>query len=311
MKDKVGACADTKGRFNNSTGKSDMKSDDSLHGRVEELIARSRKAKDIEQREATLKELIELYDDIKKDDEAAQKVREAFLLVLKEEPDLLDKERFSAFLIDHIKLEDLTNLKWKEPHQVVSFAEALYSYPFEDESASEQVRSHISSLMRHVMQNLESRGDMERIFQLLSIAPSSARMADDEILRLRSRAYLYEMQRVRRNRSILFGYLILQVVLVGVVFPFLFINAENGRIRDEIEKVAKVNMPEEGRRYFTYKDGLYWSIITAGSIGYGDITPKTSVGKVIAAILGIMGVVTVGVVAGLILKWITPRSLEL
>jgi Ion channel len=69
---------------------------------------------------------------------------------------------------------------------------------------------------------------------------------------------------------------------IGFVFPLLFINA----------------------------DGLYWSLITAGSIGYGDITPVTHIGTIIAATLGIMGVITIGVIAGLILNWITPRRLD-
>ncbi len=70
-------------------------------------------------------------------------------------------------------------------------------------------------------------------------------------------------------------------------------------------------MPEEPEiQLFSYADGLYWSIITAGSIGYGDITPITRMGKLIAASLGLMGVITIGVIAGLILSWPTPRSLE-
>jgi hypothetical protein len=33
-------------------------------------------------------------------------------------------------------------------------------------------------------------------------------------------------------------------------------------------------------------------------------------GRIIAATLGIMGVITIGVIAGLILNWITPRRLD-
>jgi voltage-gated potassium channel len=55
---------------------------------------------------------------------------------------------------------------------------------------------------------------------------------------------------------------------------------------------------------------LVWSLITAASIGYGDVTPHTGIGKGIAAALGIMGVITVGVIAGLILNWISPRTID-
>lgn len=107
----------------------------------------------------------------------------------------------------------------------------------------------------------------------------------------------------------MYGYLLLQTLLILVIFPLLFINAENGKLQDQIENATKVELPEEQRRTFSYLDGLYWSLITAASIGYGDITPRTSVGRIIAAILGMSGVITVGVIAGLILNWITPRPL--
>ncbi|HEX5690194.1 MAG TPA: potassium channel family protein, partial [Roseiflexaceae bacterium] len=83
----------------------------------------------------------------------------------------------------------------------------------------------------------------------------------------------------------------------------------NGAIQDEAQKLG-VELPKEGRRFFSYGDGLYWSLITAASIGYGDITPQTTVGRVIAATLGILGVITIGVIAGLILNWISARSID-
>jgi voltage-gated potassium channel len=71
-----------------------------------------------------------------------------------------------------------------------------------------------------------------------------------------------------------------------------------------------VELGDEGYRLFTYAEALYWTIITAASVGYGDITPLTNTGRIIAATLGVMGVVTIGVIAGLILRWITPRSID-
>ena len=96
-----------------------------------------------------------------------------------------------------------------------------------------------------------------------------------------------------------------------VAFPLLFIYSENGAIEETIESVAKVELADTQRRHFSYTDGLYWSLITAGTVGYGDITPTTTVGRVLAAIHGVMGVLTTGVIAGLILRWITPRRLDL
>jgi Ion channel len=46
------------------------------------------------------------------------------------------------------------------------------------------------------------------------------------------------------------------------------------------------------------------------AIGYGDITPVTGLGKLLAGTLGILGVLTTGVIAGLILNWLSERSLD-
>jgi voltage-gated potassium channel Kch len=120
------------------------------------------------------------------------------------------------------------------------------------------------------------------------------------------------MGRVRRNRRFLYSYLILQVLLIFIVFPLLFINAENRVIQQQIEELTEVDLspPEEGVQLLDFTDALYWSIITAASIGYGDITPQTEVGRAIAGALGLMGVITIGVIAGLILDWVSPRRID-
>jgi hypothetical protein len=101
----------------------------------------------------------------------------------------------------------------------------------------------------------------------------------------------------------------LQVILVLFVFPYLFINAENGQLQRQVEQLADVELGDEGYQMIPYSEGVYWSVITAGSIGYGDVTPKTTTGRIIAGMLGTMGVVTVGILAGLVLDWITPRRI--
>jgi hypothetical protein len=118
------------------------------------------------------------------------------------------------------------------------------------------------------------------------------------------------MERVQRNRRVLYAYLIVQAFLVLLVFPLLFINAENGAIQREVEELTEVELGDEGYRLLSYPQGVYWAIITATSIGYGDVTPTTTTGRIIAVVLGTMGVVTVGIFAGLVLDWVTPRRIE-
>ena len=83
-------------------------------------------------------------------------------------------------------------------------------------------------------------------------------------------------------------------------------------VQQQIEELTEVDLspPEEGVQLLDFTDALYWSIITAASIGYGDITPQTEVGRAIAGALGLMGVITIGVIAGLILDWVSPRRID-
>ncbi len=238
------------------------------------------------------------------------KLRVAFLRLVRKEPELLTRKEVAHFLAHTIKPEDFDGLQWESPEHMIEFCEALYGVRFPTDAITKHVREHVSFLVRQALQQYEQLGDRESLYQLMRIAPISMMMNDTELLRLRHLAHSYEIRRVRRNRWWLYAYLIIQVVLVMVVFPYLFINAENGVIQRQVEELANVELGDEGYRLFSYADGLYWSVITAGSIGYGDITPYTTTGKIMAGVLGTMGVITAGVIAGLVLKWITPRHLD-
>ena len=290
---------------------------DSPTNQIDTLLARHHNGVAGKEKTVILDDLIALYKNVADNDQTkAQEIRQTFLYTVEREPGILSQEQFSRFLAEHIKPEDFAHFRWETPHHVISFCERLYSVEFQTEAVADHVGRHIGNLLRHALQQFELRGEYEKMFQLLRLTPVSSTMSDGELLRLRNVAYMYEMRRVHRNRRWLYGYLIAQIFLVALVFPLLFIYAENGLIQRQVEEavegVANLELsdPTEEHQFLTYQDGLYWSFITAGSIGYGDITPKTQVGKGIAAMLGVMGVITAGVIAGLILQWITIRRFD-
>jgi len=41
----------------------------------------------------------------------------------------------------------------------------------------------------------------------------------------------------------------------------------------------------------SFGDGLYWAIVTVSTVGYGDISPESTSGKMLAVILIIVGLV--------------------
>jgi voltage-gated potassium channel len=47
----------------------------------------------------------------------------------------------------------------------------------------------------------------------------------------------------------------------------------------------------------TFSDALWWAIVTATTVGYGDITPHTGLGRLFATVLMLMGIGLIGVVA--------------
>jgi voltage-gated potassium channel len=57
------------------------------------------------------------------------------------------------------------------------------------------------------------------------------------------------------------------------------------------------------------RDGMWWSLATTTTVGYGDISPKTGPGRIIAAILMLAGIGTIGMITGSIATYfLSPRG---
>lgn len=48
----------------------------------------------------------------------------------------------------------------------------------------------------------------------------------------------------------------------------------------------------------TFEDALWWSVVTATTVGYGDISPETGLGRLIAIILMLFGIGLIGMLTG-------------
>lgn len=60
----------------------------------------------------------------------------------------------------------------------------------------------------------------------------------------------------------------------------------------------------------TFGDALWWSITTITTVGYGDLTPVSAAGKVVAVVLMLGGITLVGVVTATLASWIVQRVAE-
>lgn len=46
----------------------------------------------------------------------------------------------------------------------------------------------------------------------------------------------------------------------------------------------------------TYEDAMWWAVVTATTVGYGDISPETGIGRIIAIVLMLFGIGLIGMV---------------
>ncbi len=54
----------------------------------------------------------------------------------------------------------------------------------------------------------------------------------------------------------------------------------------------------KNRMFQTFGDGLWWSIVTLTTTGYGDLVPSTRTGRIIASVLMLVGIVVTSVFSG-------------
>jgi len=99
-----------------------------------------------------------------------------------------------------------------------------------------------------------------------------------------------QMDKVRRSvaeRPILWvgGYSVALLVVCGVLYSLI---------------ETKISIP----------DGLYWAIVTAATVGYGDISPVEIEGRILAGFLIVNGILVAAVLTALFASWILEAKLE-
>lgn len=64
---------------------------------------------------------------------------------------------------------------------------------------------------------------------------------------------------------------------------------------------------EPGAHITDFGEALWWSVTTITTVGYGDLTPVTTTGRVIAVLLMIGGITLVGSITATLASWIVER----
>jgi Na+-translocating ferredoxin:NAD+ oxidoreductase RnfE subunit len=59
------------------------------------------------------------------------------------------------------------------------------------------------------------------------------------------------------------------------------------------------------REGWSVQESIYFSFVTGLTIGYGDLAPKTLLGRVFAILIGVCGVIVTGLIAAVAVRAIT------
>lgn len=62
-----------------------------------------------------------------------------------------------------------------------------------------------------------------------------------------------------------------------------------------------------GTQITNFGDAVWWSVVTASTVGYGDYVPQTATGRMIATILMFAAIGLVGLVSGSLASWFVDR----
>jgi voltage-gated potassium channel len=73
---------------------------------------------------------------------------------------------------------------------------------------------------------------------------------------------------------------------------------------------VSIYLLEKGTTVETFEDAIWWSFVTTTTVGYGDISPTTVHGRIIASILMLVGIGFVGMLTGTIATFFLSKTPE-
>ncbi len=149
----------------------------------------------------------------------------------------------------------------------------------------------------------------KHIFSLIAIIPFNS---------------FFRAFRVVRTLRVLMLYEVLQV------FKFLRVLAFSRKVKHDINNFLRTSgfiyiilvsiaaiFFSAGAIYYaepdikSFDDALWWSVVTATTLGYGDITPQTHLGRIIASLLMFAGITFAGIYTGLITMYFINKKRKL
>lgn len=87
--------------------------------------------------------------------------------------------------------------------------------------------------------------------------------------------------------TVFFGFILIVVILMGTAM-YIIEGAQHDYVYNESNKFSSIPA------------SIYWAIVTITTVGYGDITPSTTLGKFLSSVLMILGYAVITVPTGIV-----------
>jgi hypothetical protein len=188
---------------------------------------------------------------------------------------------------------DVPEIGWRSAGEVVAAVESMLEVSDGDHSPHA-----IHELVKHAAIGFVRDRKHEHAFELLSSTRLPFDCADAKLFGVHTALRRYEQKRIARRRRRVTYLLVGVLAYLFCVSPTVFVHLENPqRIAHDLSVLD-------------WSEGLYWSVLTSTTVGYGDIVPYTPYGRMLALFNALLGVLLMGVVAGLILSALSPRRLD-
>jgi hypothetical protein len=192
--------------------------------------------------------------------------------------------------------EPATERRWRSATEVIRAAERLYE-PGQDLSSDVRHRL-VRDLAKQAARQFIASRKHDQAFRLLAVLQVPPELVDAEWFHLRNSLLIYEQKRVARVRRVLQMLLICVLTYLLLIAPTIFVSLENPY------------RTSHAMSELDWSEGLYWSVMTSTTVGYGDIVPQTPYARLLSLFDAVLGVTLMGVIAGLILSLVTARRFD-
>ncbi|MBQ9639651.1 MAG: ion transporter [Bacteroidales bacterium] len=179
-----------------------------------------------------------------------------------------DQVSVAAFMLDYLLRWSTADLKHPRQSRLLSFA----TYPL------------TPMAIMDILSILPSLGVFGRSLKVLRMVRLLKTLRLFKFLRY-SRQIQVLVRVLKKERKIL-------LTVMGIAVAYIFVTA---LIMFNVESTA------EGAAVFsTFFDALYWATTTLTTVGYGDISPVSSVGRFISMLSSLFGVAVIALPSGVI-----------